>query len=135
MKHLCFTAALILGSLTAASAIAQSPVQDTAPVQQREMHHNPHRQAMHLSKVLGLSSDQTARLEPILAQRQDQITAIQQNTSLTPDQRMAQMRAVKRTTHQQVAAVLTPDQMQQWKSLRKQRHTNEQQTAPAPTGV
>ncbi|WP_419806952.1 hypothetical protein [Terriglobus sp.] len=135
MKHVLFSAALILGSLTAASAMAQAPAQDAAPTQHRHMHHDPHKQAMHLGKRLGLSADQTAKVEPILAQRRDQMLTIQQNTSLTPDQRKAQMHDLKRNTHQQLAVVLTPEQMQQWQAMRKQRHMQQQQGAPAPTGV
>ena len=137
MKHALLTSALILGSLTAASAMAQMPAQDATPTQQRHMHHDPHQQAMHLSKRLGLTADQTARLEPILAQRHDQVAAIRQNGSLTPDQRKAQMHELNRNTHQQLATVLTPDQMQQWQSMRKQHHmrNQQQQGAPASAGV
>lgn len=73
MKHTLFTAALFLGSLIAASAMAQAPSQDATPVQQTHKHHDPHKQAMHLSKKLGLSSDQTVKVEPILAQHQTQV--------------------------------------------------------------
>ncbi|GAA3762823.1 hypothetical protein [Terriglobus aquaticus] len=136
MKHALFTAALILGSLTSASAMAQAPAQDPAPAQQqRQMHHDPHRQAMHLSKKLGLSADQTAKLEPILAQHRDQVEALRQNTALTAEQRHAQMRDLNRNTHQQLAGVLTPDQMQQWKAMRKEHKHREDAGASAPTGV
>lgn len=134
MKHTFLTAALILGSLTTISAAAQAPVQDAPPAQQRQMHHDPHKQAMHLSKRLGLSPDQTAKIEPILAQHRDQIESIRQNTALTPDQRKAQMHDAARAMHQQMAGVLTPDQMEQLKAMRKQ-HREKQEQAPAPTGV
>ena len=131
MKHTLLTAVLMLGSLNAASAMAEAPAQDTAPMQQRPMHHDPHKQAMHISKKLGLSPE-----EPILVQHRDQVQAIRQNTSLTPDQRVMQMRDLNRSTHQQLAGVLTPDQMQQWKSLHKEHHKQQQeQGAPAPTGM
>ena len=135
MKHALFTAALILGSLTSASAMAQAPAQDAAPTQQREMHHNPHRQAMHLGKKLGLSTDQTARLEPIFAQHRDQVQALRQNSNLTPEQRHAQMRDLNRNTHQQMAGILTPDQMEQWKQMRKQHRHQQDANTPAPAGV
>jgi periplasmic protein CpxP/Spy len=136
MKHALFTAALLFGSLTSASAMAQAPAQDTAPAQQqRHMHHDPHRQAMHLGKKLGLSADQTAKLEPIFAQHRDQVEALRQNTSLTPEQRHAQMRDLNRNTHQQLAGVLTPDQMQQLKQMRKQHRHQQDANPSAPAGV
>ena len=135
MKHTVFCAALLLGSLSAASAMAQAPTPDATPMQ-HHMQHDPHRQAGHLSKRLGLSADQTAKIEPILAQRRDQAMALRQDTSLTPEQRKAKMHELNRNTHQQLAAVLTPEQMQQWQSMRKQHHMHDPQgSAPAPAGV
>ena len=137
MKHILLTAVLCLGSLSATAAIAQAPAQDAAPAQQRHMHRDPHRQAMHMSRKLGLSPDQTSRVEPILAKRRDGVMAIRQNASLTPDQRKAQMHDLKRNMRQQLAGVLTPDQMQQLKSMHRQHHGHSQQNQDdaAPTGV
>lgn len=131
MKNICFAAVLALGSLTTLGVLAQAPVADDAP-QQPHHHrmHNPHKQAEHLGRKLGLSSDQTSRLEPILVQRREQAKAIRQNTSLTPDQRREQMRDLHRKTTQQIAGLLTPDQMQQWKSMRKEHHRQREGTAP-----
>ena len=137
MKHTLLAAVLTLGSLTSGSAFAQAPGQTQDQTAPQHMHrtHNPHKEAMRMSKQLGLDPDQTAKVEPILAQRSDQRAAIEQNTALTPDQRMSQMRDLNRNTHQQLAGVLTPDQMQQLKAMRKQHHMREQQAAPAPNGL
>jgi periplasmic protein CpxP/Spy len=123
MKRLLLSTALTLA--LAGAAFAQQPAtpQDAppanAPMHHRHFHHaNPQRQAAMLSKRLNLSADQTAKLEPIFAGRDQQFHALMQNQSLTPDQRHEQMRAIHQSTEQQLASVLTPDQLQQMKAMR-----------------
>jgi periplasmic protein CpxP/Spy len=79
---------------------------------------DPQKAAQHLGKRLNLSADQTARLEPIFADQQQKMQALRSNTSLTQDQRREQAKAIFKETHDQLAQVLTPDQMQQLKSMR-----------------
>ena len=131
MKRTLLTAVLALGSLTAVAAFAQAPDAQATP--QHHRMHNPHKAAMRLGKKLNLSPDQTAKLEPILAQRRDQEMAIRNNTALSPDQQRARMRDLKRNTHQQIAGVLTPEQTQQWKAMRKE-HRHKQDGA-GPVGA
>ena len=79
---------------------------------------NPQKQAEMISKKLNLSADQTAKLTPILTDRAQKFQALMQDQSLTPEQRHAQMKAIHQSTEQQLATVLTPDQMQQLKTMR-----------------
>ena len=97
---------------------------------------DPNKAAAHLGQRLGLSADQTAKLEPILADRQQKMAALRANTNLTPDQRREQFRALHKDTQSQLAAVLTPDQMQQLKSMRRGargRHHGQSDTATPPS--
>jgi len=137
MKRTLLTAALAF-SLVGTAAIAQQTTpapQNDAPAAQQERHHapNPHKMAMRLSKKLGLSPDQTAKLEPVLADRQQKVQALRADTSLTPDQRKQQMRAIGKDSQEQLAGILTPEQMQQMKAMRHGRRGEGQ--APPPTGV
>ncbi|ADV82168.1 hypothetical protein [Terriglobus saanensis] len=137
MKRTLLIAALAL-SLVGAAAIAQQTApapQNDAPPAQHERHHspNPHKMAMHLSKKLGLSPDQTAKLEPILADRQQKMQALRADTSLTPDQRKQQRHAIGKDSQEQLTGILTPEQMQQLKAMHH-GHRGEGQ-APPPTGV
>jgi Spy/CpxP family protein refolding chaperone len=99
---------------------------------------NPHQQAVHLSKVLNLTPDQTAKLEPILADRDQKMEAIHSNGQLTQQEVRQQMMEVRRSTQQQLETVLTPDQMQQMRSM-EQEHRGRgpqgspDQPAPPPT--
>lgn len=145
MHRITLTAALAL-ALTGSVAFAQQQA-PAAPAQQqgapmhhgrhgRGMRHNPHRQAEMMSKHLNLNADQSAKIEPILAARDQKMSALRADTSLTPEARRAQFKAIHEETKQQFASVLTPDQMNQLKSMRHGRGMHRQGQPPAaPSGV
>jgi protein CpxP len=115
-------------ALSGTFALAQQ--QDTAPPLTAKRHahvHNPQREAARLSKSLNLSSDQTAKLEPILADRDQKIATLKSDPTISPMIVKKQMHAIHQQTQQQLATVLTPDQLQQ---MRSQHHNH---GAPAQT--
>lgn len=124
MKRILLTTALSV-ALAGTAALAQQ-AQPTLPEAGQNgaapYHHhhgpNPQRQAERLSKQLNLSADQTAKVTPILADRDQKFQALMQDQTLTPEQRHQQMRAIHQSTEQQLAGVLTPDQLQQMKAMR-----------------
>lgn len=132
MKHLILTTSLAL-SLGCGAAFAQqtadpqsTPQQTASATEGHEHHHhapNPQKQAEFLSKKLNLTADQTAKIEPILASRDQQMQALHQNQQLTPQDRHQQMRSINDQAQQGMSTVLTPDQMTQLKALRHEhRH-------------
>jgi periplasmic protein CpxP/Spy len=139
MKHILLRSTLAL-TLAATAAFAQqsapqtpsdpNSAQATAP-QHGHRHHpfDPHKAAQHLGKKLNLTDDQTAKIEPILADQQQKMATLHSDTSLTPDQRRQQARSIFEQTHSQLASVLTPEQMQQLKSMRR-GHGRHQQQGP-----
>ncbi len=126
MKRLILPVSLAL-SLCCGAAFAQQTEpaqtpQQQAPAAEGYHHHhhapNPQRQAQLLTEKLNLTPDQTAKVEPILAQRDQQMQALWQNQQLTPEDRHQQKRAINQQAKQQMAGVLSPDQMAQLKTLR-----------------
>jgi protein CpxP len=147
MKHTLLTAAFVfaLGGSVAFAQQAQpapdqqppAPIQQQPPPQQAAPHRmpNPHREAMRLSKQLGLTQDQTAKLEPVLANREQQMEAIRSNTQLSQQDARRQTRDLTKSTQDQLANILTPDQMNQMKAMRKERGAGNgagQQPPPPP---
>jgi Spy/CpxP family protein refolding chaperone len=145
MKRTLLTSTLAL-TLAATAAFAQQATQpsgDATTAQQpaaQQGHHrgqgkmDPHKAALHIGKRLGLSDDQTAKLEPIFADSQQKMVSLRANTSLTADQRRDQMRAIHKDTQTQLSSVLTPDQMQQLRGMRHGRgkHQGQQPEAATP---
>jgi protein CpxP len=118
MKRLLSLAALVL-AVSSSAAFAQMSAPVTAPSAQVQHHaHNPHKAAMRISQQLGLSPDQTAKLEPIISDRQQKVQALRADTSLTDAQRKQQIKTVHKSERMQLSNVLTTDQMKQMKAMR-----------------
>lgn len=118
-------------ALSGTLAFAQQPDTAAAPTTVKTHHHarDPQREAARLSKKLNLSSDQTAKLEPILADSDQKIAALKSDPTITPMIAQKQMHAIHQQTRQQLTAILTPDQIQQLKS-RHHGHSSPAQTPP-----
>jgi periplasmic protein CpxP/Spy len=130
MKRLLLSTSLAL-ALSGTLVFAQQ----TAPPAPTAKHHthNPQHETAKLTKKLNLSADQSAKLEPILADRDQKIAALTSDTSITPMIMKKQMHAIHQQTREQLATVLTPDQLQQMKSLHHGRGVPPQaqpQTSP-----
>jgi Spy/CpxP family protein refolding chaperone len=132
MKRILLSASLAL-ALSGSVVFAQSTTTPT-PTGKHFRHHppDPQQEAAWLSTKLNLSSDQTAKLEPILADRDQKMSALRSNTSLSPDEKKQQMRALHQDLKQQLSTVLTPEQLEQMKSL---RHGHRGPHQPPPSGL
>jgi Spy/CpxP family protein refolding chaperone len=134
MNRLLLSTSLAL-ALSTSLVFAQQQDAAPAPAPAAKAHrhaHNPHREAAKLSKKLNLTSDQTAKLEPILADRDQKIAALRNDTTIAPVVMKQQMRAIHKDTKQQLATILTPDQLQQMKALHH-GHGNPNQAQPNTT--
>ena len=130
MKRLFVTSSLAL-ALSCGAVFAQSndsqqapdaQAQDGAPMHHGHHHPNPHKQAEMLSRKLNLTPDQTAKVEPILAARDQQMQGLWQNSQLTLQDRHQQMRSINEQSEQQLSGVLSPDQMAQLKTMHRGGH-------------
>jgi protein CpxP len=135
MKRIFLPAVLAL-TLSGGFAMAQSadPTPAAAPSGQKWHHHasDPHREAVRISKRLNLSADQTAKLEPILADRDQKMAALKGNTTLSPQEKKQQMRTIHQDMKQQFDAVLTPEQIEQMKQMRHGHNGRGGAETPAP---
>jgi protein CpxP len=139
MKRSLLSTSLAL-ALSGAFAFAQSATTTPVPTGKhyRQHTHDPQREAARLTKKLNLSPDQTAKLEPILADHSQKMAALRSNTSLSHEELKQKALVIHENTKQQLATVLTPDQFQQMKSMHPHhRHgaplQGQSQAAP-PTG-
>lgn len=97
--------------LFSASAWAQQSA-PTSPVPGQKMGASD-RAAMRLERMsqhLNLTEDQKTRLAPIFQNEAQQARAIRQDTSLTPEQRQAKMKELRRSTRAQIEPILTAEQ-------------------------
>lgn len=122
-------ATIVFGALLSAGIVlAQAPEGNPAPAAnppqsaqtQPDRPHrpaDPAKQAAHLGKKLGLSSDQVAQLQPILADRQQQIQSLRADTALTPRDRRVKARTIQQDSKSKMEALMTDAQKQQFEDM------------------
>jgi len=80
----------------------------------------PVEKLQHLAQVLNLSAQQKGEMLPILEQEGPKLQAIKNNPNLTGAQKAMQLRAIHQQTDPQVKAILSPQQYQEWQTIRQQ---------------
>jgi len=73
-----------------------------------------------LSEKLNLTEDQKTKLKPILQDQAQQLKALNDDSSLTAEQKTAKKKAIHETTHDQINAVLTPEQQEKFKQMKRE---------------
>jgi periplasmic protein CpxP/Spy len=120
------------GQPAAAQDAQQQPLAgDNAPQQQGQRAHapDPARVAHRLGRQLGLTEDQVAQIQPIIANRQQQMQSLRADTSLTPQDRRAKARSVFEGSRNQIEALLTDTQKQQYEQMLANRRAQHQHTS------
>jgi protein CpxP len=88
---------------------------------------NPQHQAKRMAKKLGLSADQKAQIEPILADRDQQMQNLRNNTTLSPQDRKAQIRGIRQGSDSKIEAILNDTQKQQYEQMKQDHRARKQQ--------
>lgn len=90
---------------------------------------DPAKQAAHLGKRLGLSSDQVSQITPILTDRQQQIQNLRADTSLSKRDRHAKAKSIFEDSKSKLEAVMNDSQKQQYEQMLADRrgHRNHPQ--------
>src|SRR5271170_4628641 len=109
---------IFLGTLMAVTVnMASAQTADSAPPPPRgEWGHGPHgpmdpaAMAEHMAKHLNLTSEQQSQVQSILTSEQTQMKALNENTTITHQQWLAQTKALHQQTHTQINGLLTDTQ-------------------------
>ena len=80
-----------------------------------------------LEQQLNLTDAQKQQLQSLRSQQKSQLQAVQQNSSLTAEQKHEQLQQLHKSFHGQMMGILTPDQQTQLKQLRAQAGEKMQQ--------
>jgi protein CpxP len=75
-------------------------------------------QLQHMTKVLNLTDDQQAKIKPILEERQQKMSALMQDNSLSREDRHAKFQDIRSSSSQQIRAILTPEQQKKMDEMR-----------------
>jgi Spy/CpxP family protein refolding chaperone len=86
-----------------------------------------------LSKELNLTDDQKAKVKPILDEQTKQMRAMQEDSSLTQDQKREKMKQLHQTTHSQINEILTPEQQKKFAALKEQQKEHHEGSKESPS--
>jgi periplasmic protein CpxP/Spy len=88
----------------------------------------------HLTQMLNLSSDQQAKIRPILENESQQMQTLRGDTSMSREDKMTKMRSLREGTMSQITPILTSEQQQKWQQM-QQRHMPPPGASAAPNGA
>jgi protein CpxP len=128
-------------TLCSAAAFAQqdnaaAPTPDaSAPQQGGGYGHQPKtpdEQVARMTKRYSLSSDQQAQIKPIIANQQQQMQALRQDSSLSREDKMAKMKSIHQDSSSKIQAVLNDSQKQKFAQDQQRRQQQMQERGAAP---
>ena len=80
------------------------------------------RELQRMSKSLNLTDDQVAKIRPILQIRNKQLEDLRAKSSLPQGEARTQATAIRKSARQQIDQVLTPEQREKQKAMRRGVH-------------
>jgi len=113
-----FALCVILGAGLALAAPLPQEAPAVAPAGHRA---DPSQQLRRLTKKLNLTSEQQGQLLPILTDRQQQMTALLNDGSLSAQDRHAKARTLREDSDSKIKAVLNDQQKQEYQQMREHR--------------
>ena len=125
---------MLLGAVLATgAALAQAPdatqksnANNSAQTSKAQEHRapNPDRMAKHLEKRLNLSTDQVAKIKPVLEDRVQQIQTLRADTSLSQQDRRSKAHAIMQDSNNKIEALLNDTQKQQFEQMLEERRAH-----------
>jgi protein CpxP len=124
---------LTLGS-AAAFAQQDSPAPDASAQQGgHRQPPTPDEQVARMTKHYNLTADQQAQIKPIIADQQQKMMALRQDSSLSRDDKMAKMKGIHEDSNTKIQAILNDTQKQQFAQDQQRMHERmEQRGGGAP---
>jgi len=127
-KQLAITASFMLLSVFPALSYAQNNALDSTQGQAMHEKHGDHNAMM---ANLNLTDDQKVQIKQIHEGMRSKVEAVNNDSSLSADQKEAKIRDLRRDTHEQVKKILTPDQRKQFEENMREHRDSKQQQQPA----
>lgn len=116
-----FASLALCAALGAGMALA-APLPQETPASTANSHRvDPSQQLKRLTKRLNLTPDQQNQLLPILTDRQQQMSALRGDTSLSGQERRAKAQTLREDFDTKIKAVLNDSQKQQYEQMRQHR--------------
>ena len=99
--------------LPATASAAESPIQE-------ERRREAQKRLQARIEELGLTPEQKEKIIPVLRSEREKLTALRDDETLTPRDRLRKLQTIRDETTPQVKAILTPEQFARWEHSRDQ---------------
>jgi periplasmic protein CpxP/Spy len=138
LSRLAISGLLATGlTLCSAAAFAQqdTPAPDASAQQGgHRQPPTPDEQVARMTKRYNLSSDQQTQIKPILANQQQQMQALRQDSSLSREDKMAKMKSLRDDSSSKIQALLNDSQKQKFAQDQQRRQEHMQEHGAPPAG-
>jgi Spy/CpxP family protein refolding chaperone len=105
----------------------QEPAPTPSNTQQApQPHGRVERQLQRMRETLNLTDDQVAQIRPVLETRNQQLKELRANSSMPQGEARAKAVEVRKSARRQIEHILTPEQRQKQKALRRGRQAGGQ---------
>ena len=74
----------------------------------------------HIAEALGLTDAQKEQIKPILKSESEQMKALKDDTTTPKEQKKEKFKSIHEASNQQIEAILTPEQIEKWKEMKKE---------------
>lgn len=88
-----------------------------------------------MTRRLGLSEEQQARIKPILAEEDQQLKALRGNDTYNRDERRSRLQELNTSTYEKIKPILTPEQQQKHEKAKKiisEKRSSIRSSRPSP---
>ena len=117
-NKLSIFATVALGGLLACGAVARAD--DTTPAKPATPPPGRGQQRMQqMVEKLGLTDDQKPKVEAVMKDQREKMTALRDDTALSQEDRQAKAKEIMAATDVKMKAILTADQYAKWEQIRK----------------
>ena len=117
MKRLPFIVTIATASLLVTSTIVFA--EDEKPEAPASGARAPGERLKALTEKLGLTEEQQGKIKDIFAKNMPNAKALREDTALSQEDRRAKMMELRKAEAEEIRAVLTPEQQEKMKEMRK----------------
>ncbi|HLG04173.1 MAG TPA: hypothetical protein VI731_11300 [Bacteroidia bacterium] len=109
---------LVFGLLLTIAAVHAQNVQ-TPATQQTPQETRAHNKALKMQKALGLSTEQTTKVEAVFLSRITEVDKVYADATLTAEQQQAKIVTIDAAKEKELESIMTSDQYTRYKDMQK----------------
>lgn len=96
------------------------------PDQQKMLAERRAERKAQIAAKLGLTTDQQTKLKDLFRSTHQQRESVLSNATMSNDQKMAELKQIRESAKTQLASILTPDQLQKFREMRREHRMHKQ---------